>query len=136
MLRLAKPAGFVIIIAPNLLSPIHCIKQMWRLARGKGGEGASPFGKTLLECLGIGLRNGWWLALKALSAGWDFRPRQPDLGEAADGDADSVWWCNPVDVGRFLAAHGGEVVQAGWGKSRWLGPYCSATILVVGKQGR
>lgn len=142
MVRVCKSGGLIIILAPNLMSPIHAAKQVKRFISGdpgfsllKGYRGCrSPLGNTVGEAfLGI-FKMLVWAFAKLLSNEVEFRPREPDLVGSPHGDADSVWWCNPIDISRFLVRRGCEIVQYGGGKSGWLGPFASSVCLVARKK--
>jgi SAM-dependent methyltransferase len=138
MLRVVGPGGHVIVLSPNLTSPLVGLRILLDHM-----QGAPPY-------LGIS-RSREALALVAVNVvrtlvaacGRDaFRRRAPRLGTAVPGgDADAVYWTNAAEVRRLLESQGCRIrIYQGAGRTRasrllarWL-PVCAGTLRVVAQK--
>lgn len=103
--RLLRPGGFLVLHSPNLFSPYLPAFDLMRMAMGRAGrpvwaETPSQAWRWLLTNLGHSMKR--WLVPRPL-----FEYRDPDLSEnRIGGDADSVFFANPMDIARYLQKHG------------------------------
>lgn len=135
MVRIVRAGGHVIVLSPNLTSPLVGLRILRDLLGG-----APPY-------LGIATRREAVALIAANTArtvlaacGRDaFRRRSPRLTTAVPGyDADAVYWTNAAEVRRFLEQLGCRVrVYQGTGRTR-AGrliarrlPICAGTLRVV-----
>ena len=133
MLRVVKKGGYIVIVSPNLLSPIHSLKALWRfLIWGKIKDFRSPFGNDLTQILFFLIRNIFLLLRKMVNERICFSYRVPDISKAIHGDADSVYLSNPIDLRKWFRQNGAEIIRSQWqGKSYFLGPFASTTCVIA-----
>lgn len=110
MLRVLNVRGHILFHSPNLLSPYLPAFDLLRLFLGK--EGRPVFAETKNQAFDW-LKHNWRISWKKrFSLHADFLYREPDLSEnQIGGDADSVFWANPMDVARYLYAKGCAIDQ-------------------------
>jgi SAM-dependent methyltransferase len=106
MIRVVKPGGHIILMAPNLSSPLVAVRATLDLLRDR-----IPYlgitGKR--EASALFLAN-IWRSLRAELGVIAFESRQVNLDTVIVGnDADAVYWTNPREISRFLQAEGCEV---------------------------
>jgi SAM-dependent methyltransferase len=116
MVRVVRPGGHVIVLSPNLTSPLVGVRILRDLATG-----APPYlaVRSRREALALIVAN---LACSVRGAlGHDaFRRREPRLDAGIAGyDSDAVYWTNAAEVRRFLERRGCRiVVYQGSGRTR------------------
>jgi len=144
MLRVLRPKGTLVILGPNLLSPLASMRAatryVWKnrprstiLVR-KPGMPRHPFGNTLPEVLVVMVRNWALLGQKLLVSRPSFTMREPDVTPPFDADNDASYLCNPIDLKKRLPQLGCKVVQVGaYGRPRgtWL---LAAGTWIVGQK--
>ena len=120
MLRVLRPGGTFIASGPNLLSPLTCVRDLFRflLANSPAGwftrkpdELKGPFGNTLPERVGAFARNIVLLIQKAWSSHVEFVPRTPDLRPPAHADTDACYLLNPIDMRKYLSHLGLRILR-------------------------
>ncbi len=133
MLRVVKQGGYILIISPNLLSPVHSLKALWRfLLWGKNKDFRSAFGNDLTQILLVLVRNIFSLLRKMVSERICFRYRVPDISKAVHGDADSVYLSNAIDLRKWFGQNGAEIIRSRWkSKSYFLGHFASTACVVA-----
>ncbi len=142
MSRVVKTRGVIILIAPNLLSPVYSVRALLGLFKNSGltflrskRHIESPFGRDVTEILRILLRNLFLLTKKKLQIKKvEFLYRKPDLKSAVHGDTDSVYLANPVDICKWFRQNGFTIVEGNnKGRSSFLGDFGTATHVVARK---
>ena len=110
MVRVVKKGGLIIIASPNLLSPIMPLFDLFMMSLGKRGrpifaETKGQAMRNLLTNLVISLR-------KRVAAQPHFLYRQPHLEDKViGGDADSVYYANPLDLELFFKHAGLKILK-------------------------
>ena len=130
MARVVRPGGCLILMGPNLLSPVYsalalasCLRQSprtWIL--GPRRRPRFPFGDSIPTILAILLRNFWYWAGLLLRSGAVFHYRVPDFSPVG-GDADAICLADPLSVSRVLSSHGLTVQRTHpeQSRTRWMG---------------
>lgn len=122
-LRVLRPGGLLCIVGPNLLGLntviLGLLKHVWRVRPIRRifirdlGMPRHPHGNTLFEVLAhIPLLLARVLR-KTVSREATFTMREPDVTPPFHADNDSCYWCNPIDLRKFLAACGCRIIQNG-----------------------
>jgi SAM-dependent methyltransferase len=126
MKRVLKNGGILIVMAPNLLSPIWQAVDLVRMLFGK--EGRPIWGETKSQAIKAGIKNFIILTRKKFSSKVTFLYRQPDLKDRIiGGDADSSYLANTIDLERFLRLNGFKILRlcVGFGKrGRFIAKVC------------
>lgn len=100
MIRVAKPGGIILIMAPNLLSPIAAIKVFLTILFKRGSM--PGFASTLSEALRMAIKN-FFISCKKLSVKKSrFLYRLPQLDRLYTGDVDSVYLACQIDLKYFF----------------------------------
>ncbi len=105
MVRVVRPGGHIILMAPNLTSPLVAVRVLIDLLKHRTPYlGITSFNKAL-ALLPVNI----WRSLRA-EFGWSiFEPRLPILDTGIVGyDVDAVYWTNATEVRRFLESQGCE----------------------------
>jgi len=110
MVRVVKKGGLVITAGPNLLSPIMPLFDLFMMCLGKRGR------PVFAETKGQAIRNllgNFVISLKKRFASQpNFLYRQPHLEDRViGGDADSVYYANPIDLELFFKNAGLKVIK-------------------------
>ena len=118
--RCLQPGGHVVIVGPNLLSPLTSLKvflmgltRRWDTPFFRRTDGYSfPFGDTVMGSIPVFWRN-LWLTLKqlALPSARHFRWRKPCLRKPAVSDSDAALLLNPLDLTREMRQAGFAIVD-------------------------
>lgn len=106
VIRVVKPGGKLICIAPNFITPLPAIKAL--LKRG----GRHSIYRSRKEAFGGLLRNLRLLARKGLTknARFEYRnPRTHDVWEREDDD--TVYCASPIDFRRYLQRRNFRLIQ-------------------------
>ena len=110
MIRVLKKGGILAIMGPNLCSPIQAVMDFTGMILGKGGR--EMWAETKIQALKWGFKNLALSLKKRLSSKVEFIYRRPHLeGIASGGDSDSAYYVSPIDLEKFLKAHGMEIVK-------------------------
>ncbi|MFH1182135.1 MAG: class I SAM-dependent methyltransferase [Candidatus Woesearchaeota archaeon] len=102
-MRVTKPGGCVIVVAPNLTSPLRPILAFF------SAKGYVGFTSSRLQTFGWLVRSIGWSFSKWLAAKPRFIYRKPLLN-ASGPDADATYVSNPYDIKKYLISKGFEVV--------------------------
>jgi len=136
MARVVKRGGMLIVLAPNLLSPIWPIRDFFQLLLGKS---ASPvWSATPREALKTFRRNFTVSFHKLFEREPKFLYREPDLTckRVVGRDSESVCLVSPLDLARVLEKKGFRILRIG-SKSGLLGrifPSFSIALEVVAQK--
>jgi hypothetical protein len=71
-----------------------------------------PFGNTVPEALAQLVVTGARIVQKTLETEPRFLSREPDLVPPFHGDNDAVNLCNPLDVSKYLAKQGCQILRS------------------------
>jgi SAM-dependent methyltransferase len=106
MVRVVKPGGHIILMAPNLTSPLVAL----RIALDILGKRTPYMGITNgREAIALVFAN-IWRCLRAELGVNVFQAREIDVSTVMVGnDADAVYWTNAREISRFLQAEGCEI---------------------------
>jgi SAM-dependent methyltransferase len=144
-LRVLRPGGRLIIVGPNLLSPLFSLTTLAKWATGRGGFQkafgppqdyiiGSPWGTTgpgMLKILG---RNLWYLFKTLINREALFFTRVPDYSRPPHGDIDSVILTNPIFFKKYLRKSNFQLIKyQGEGKTGKLGGLAGGVWLVAQK---
>ncbi|WP_394848557.1 class I SAM-dependent methyltransferase [Pendulispora brunnea] len=123
MVRVLRPRGQLIVVGPNLLSPLASVyaatRWVWQnrprstIFVRKPGMPRHPLGNTLPEVLGLMVRNWALIGRKLIEPHPSFTMREPDVVPPFHGDNDATYLCNPIDLKRRLPDFGCKVTQVG-----------------------
>lgn len=106
--RILKPGGRIVMMSPNLLSPILPLRDIPEIVLH--GHFRPPFYASYREAATFFYRACRLSAKKMLSQEPQFVPRDPDLEQAdGGGDYDSVYCSNARDILLFFRRAGYEV---------------------------
>lgn len=118
MIRITKSGGLVIIMSPNLYSPLIPLRSLLQYCRGKIEP--SPWTPTFWSIFPLLVKNCYVIIKKKLQKQAHFDYRHPDLSGNADlgGDFDSVYLSNSVDIIKFLKSKNLRILNISVGRSR------------------
>lgn len=115
-----KPGGKLIVVGPNLISPMMSLKSMLMGLTGKWPmpilhrtDGYSfPFGDTLVETIFVTFKNFYRTFLRKLFPyARKFIFRKPCLKKPAISDSDAALFLNPLDLASEMQKIGFEVID-------------------------
>ena len=111
MERVVRKDGVVVLSGPNLCSPLTSIFDWTRLMCGKPGR--PVWGETKQQAWRHFKRNcRLYIKKRFFTKTPDFIYRDPDLqADAIGGDADSVYYANPIDLTQFFKMNGFSIVK-------------------------
>lgn len=110
MVRVVKKGGLIIIASPNLLSPIMPLFDLLMMSLGK--QGRPVFAETKGQAIRNILANFVISLRKRFASQPNFLYRQPNLEDRViGGDADSVYYANPMDLELFFKTAGLKVLE-------------------------
>lgn len=115
MSRVVQPGGHIILLAPNLTSPIVGIRIIIDILKKQ-----TPYlGVTNIGAALALIPTNFWRSLRAELGSNVFEERLPVLDNGIVGyDADAVYWTNATEIRRFLESLGFEILLfQGEGKS-------------------
>jgi SAM-dependent methyltransferase len=134
--RVLRKGGILLIIAPNLLSPIWPFKDFFRML--EGGPSRPVWCESPRMALSAFLRNLFLSFQKIFQRKPRFLYRQPDLTcrNVVGRDSDSVYLAHPTDLVRFLKARGFRILRSGSESSllERLFPFLSVSVEVVAQK--
>lgn len=122
MLRVCKPGGVVCVVGPNLVSIWQALKALVLVWRNRPtrriflrdpGMPRHPYGNTLPEALAVLPLTLARLVVKSVVPGQHFTMRRPDSAPPFFADNDACYLCNPIDLTKYLARHGCQIIQNG-----------------------
>src|SRR5262249_54003089 len=124
--RVARPGGVVVVVGPNLLSPLMSARVLFvyslqarprrRLLWRDADTPHHPFGNTVPEAVVQLGRNLSLIARKLASRAPEFTMRTPDRRPPFHSDNDASYVCNPIDLWRFFAREGFELLATSPGR--------------------
>lgn len=138
MLRVAKPRAHIVIMSPNLLTPIVPLKDLWHIVLGRP-ERAEWCG-SLFEACRLILHNTKRSIGKLIERDMYFLPKEPCLDRPGIPDSDAVYYASQLDLVRFFRSQGCDIRQITIGVTligrliAQLLPYISRTICVVARK--
>lgn len=118
--RCLKSGGKVVIVGPNLISPLMSLKTIvmgvtrkWKVPLFKRTDGYSfPFGDTLVSVSFVFVKNTFLTFLKLLIPNFrKFLFRKPCLKKPAISDSDAALFLNPLDLSSEMRAIGFDIVD-------------------------
>jgi hypothetical protein len=110
MIRVTRRGGKIIIAAPNLCSPLMPLLDLLQMIAGK--KGRPIWSETKRGAFQNMLRNFALYFKKRLSKQPQFLYREPDIeNRIIGGDADSVYYANPIDLEKFFRLRGLRVIK-------------------------
>jgi 2-polyprenyl-3-methyl-5-hydroxy-6-metoxy-1,4-benzoquinol methylase len=101
LVRVIRTDGKLLIISPNLFTPLRPIKAVFGLDQ----VSASFYGSRWKALFSI-LTNIYRLAQRRLSPWSTFIYRDPDLARFEGPDDDATWYCNSMDIIRWFRRRG------------------------------
>lgn len=119
MKRVLKKGGKIIILAPNLFSPLSALRAVFRIR-----EKISYY-KTRLNALKLFIGNSILLIKKWLQKQPDFITIRPRLDNFSESDEDAVYLSSFLDIYKRLKNNGFEVIAATFPEQRLLGKFLS-----------
>lgn len=115
MQRVLKSGGKIIILAPNLFSPLSALRATFR------GAGTTPFYRSRLNALKLFIRNSILLIKKWLQKQPDFITIKPRLNNFSGSDDDAVYLSSFLDIYKWLKNNGFKVTPSTFHGQRLLG---------------
>ena len=110
MARVVKKGGKIIIAGPNLCSPILPLIDLLRM--GMGGNGRPIWSETKRQAIKNIYINLTRSLKKRFASQPTFLYRKPDIeDQIIGGDADSVYYANPLDLERFFKNAGLKIIK-------------------------
>jgi SAM-dependent methyltransferase len=106
MVRVVKPGGHIILMAPNLTSPLVAIRATLDIFRNRTPYMGITNWRETIALIFVNI----WRCLRAELGVNAFKSREIDLATVMVGnDADAVYWTNATEISRFLQAEGCEI---------------------------
>ena len=110
MMRVLKDGGILVIMGPNLCSPIWAARDFISMILGRRGR--DMWTETKMQAIKWGWRNLTLSLKKRFSSRIEFTYRKPDMERASSGgDFDSAYYACPIDIERFLKSHGMKIIK-------------------------
>ncbi len=108
MVRVVKPGGHIILMAPNLTSPLVGVRATVDILRKRTPYMGITSWRETIALVFVNI----WRCLRAELGVNAFQARAVDLETVIVGnDADAVYWTNATEIRRFLKAEGCEICQ-------------------------
>lgn len=124
MLRVLRPGGAIVVVGPNLLSPVLSLRGIfvnaWRnrplrtIFFRAPGMPRHPGGNTLPESIGMLFYRLALIGKKSLGSRATFTLREPDRRPPFHSDNDACYLLNPIDVVKHLRARGCTIARVGF----------------------
>lgn len=135
IVRVTRPGGSIVIITPNLLSPVHPAKRLVKCALRLDGQSLSAVedGERVVRvCTRQMVMQTLDTLRHLLSDGvLFFTAREPDYSRPGHGDSDATWVCNAMDMRQFLSGQRCEFVELRGARTWWLGPFAGSVHLAM-----
>ena len=136
MIRVLRKGGILLIVTPNLLSPLWPLQDFVRILRG------GAFRPVWCEDAGSALRtfgrNLFFSLKKVFQKEPEFLYREPDLTcqKAVGRDSDSVYLASPRDLACFLKERGFRILRKGGASTLFerFFPSLSAAVEIVAEK--
>jgi len=118
MARITGQHGKIIIVSPNLLSPIRPVREIIKHLIGRPDR--TPWSQTLGEAINWLFFTLYANLKKLVLPTPDFIYREPDFSDRADcgGDFDSVYMAHPLDLVKYLKMKGFAIQSKSIGRKR------------------
>ena len=133
MMRVVRKGGRIITAGPNLCSPILPLVDLLRMSMG--GNGRPIWSETKRQAMKNIYINFTRSLKKRLASQPEFLYREPDIEhQIIGGDADSVYYANPLDLERFFKNAGLKIIKlsVGFGlKGKLMATFCPRFSLYV-----
>ncbi|MBM3237114.1 class I SAM-dependent methyltransferase [Candidatus Poribacteria bacterium] len=133
MARVVKKGGRIIIAGPNLCSPLLPFIDLLRMS--VGGNGRPIWAETKQQAIKNIYINFTRSLKKRFASQPTFLYRKPDIEhQIIGGDADSVYYANPLDLERFFQNEGLKIIKlsVGFGfKGRLMAALCPRFSLYI-----
>ncbi|HNT66314.1 MAG TPA: class I SAM-dependent methyltransferase [bacterium] len=142
MVRTVKPDGKILIMSPNLYSPLIPVKALLSYLHGQ--KRSSPWTSTFFSIFSRFFYNLSMIVVRKADPNPRFRYRTPDLSPWADqgGDFDSVFMANPLDISKYLRRRGCRILSTSIGQSRagklisrYLPSFATGMVIIAEKRG-
>lgn len=136
MARVLRRGGILLIITPNLLSPIWPLRDFFRML--VGGPSRPVWCEDPRAAFSTFWRNLRLSFRKKFQAGPEFLYREPDLTcrKVVGRDSDSVYLICPSDLEQFLKKRGFQILRTG-SRSLWveqLFPFLASAVEFVARK--
>lgn len=110
MMRVLRNDGILVITGPNLCSPVWAAMDFINMLLGKSGR--ETWAETKIQALKWGFKNFKLSLKKRFSSQAEFIYRRPNIEQSAKGgDSDSAYYVSPIDLEKFLMAHGMKIIK-------------------------
>ena len=116
MVRVCRPGGIVVVVGPNLMSPVTGLLSLMHPSnlknarfRRRPGLPRHPYGNTVPEILAGAVRNSFQLVPKLMRSSPRFLMRAPDVVPPFHADNDACYLCNPVDLVKYFRQKGFKI---------------------------
>jgi SAM-dependent methyltransferase len=108
LLRVCKPGGYVIILSPNLTSPLIAVRILLDIARRRTPYLGLHRYRDAMRLLSQNLLR----SLLSLLGRDAFETRDHTLASGIVGyDVDAIYWTNPAEIRRYLTRRGCQVIR-------------------------
>jgi SAM-dependent methyltransferase len=140
LVRTVRPGGHVILLSPNLASPLAAVRVLLDQLRGETPYLGITSRRAALRLLGANLAR----SLAAAAGRTSFSMRAPATATGIVGhDADAVYWTNAPEVRRTLSELGCDIeAYQGRGRTRFartlaraIPPFAGQLCVVARKRG-
>ena len=119
MCRVVKKEGKVIILGPNLFSPLSALRATFKLGN------KIPFYKTRLNAFKLFIKNSVLFVKKRLQRHPEFIGIKPDLDNFSESDEDTVYLASFLDIYKWLMNNGFKTRTAVFPEQRFAGKVLS-----------
>ncbi len=119
MQRVVKKGGKIIILAPNLFSPLSALRAIFRVRR------KILFYNNRLNALKLFIQNSFLLIKKCLQRQPDFISVTPRLDNFSGSDEDAVYLSSFLDIYKWLKNNGFKVTRTTFVDQRAMGKILS-----------
>ena len=110
MIRVLKDDGILVIMGPNLCSPIWAARDFLSMIQGRRDR--DMWTETKMQAARLGWRNLILSLKKRFSSRVEFTYRKPDMEKASSGgDFDSAYCACPIDIEKFLKLHSMKIIR-------------------------
>lgn len=108
--RVTKPGGVVVVVGPNLVSPIVGLRALrYAYLRRTPALARHPYGNTVLEIFGTAVVRTLQLAGKLVRRSPRFLMREPDTVPPFHSDNDACYLCCPSDLIAYFRSLGWSI---------------------------
>ncbi len=140
MIRVVKENGIIIIMSPNMYSPVVAFRNLFYLLNRN--ETVIPWVETRVAAVKWLSNSLFVLVRKKMNLKSTFNYRVPDLTDKAHsgGDHDSVYLSNAIDITKFLKQNGLKILEISHGRNvvgkifSFVFPNFSSGVAIVAKR--